>query len=241
MTHPPPLAGQIGGEHRPGLRSCFGQSGSGKSFLLQHDVESTLRVVTTSQALMLDIGEDVTSFPPWLAGKCAVVGSANDAVKALEQGMRYVVVRLPDGATEDQWTASADVAAKWALGGRRGSQTVERIVAITEAHFAIPNKPLSGHLLKLITAWRKRGCAFFYDSQRPALVSLTLRAQTAEHNLFVLQEKADRVWAIAMVGEHGDELNRSLKEIEQRFARGDVGWHVRLGLVRSPPYPLVRA
>lgn len=165
--------------------------------------------------------------PPAFAKVTRGATSVKDAAKHVESGARLVVVR-----TSDDVAASVDACA-WA-------RDTPRVVgvAIPEAHRCAPN---AGALPRAIedcaTAWRHYKVALWLDTQRLPLLNRTLTEQARELRLYAITGELD----FARVRELGGrQLEAAVRECAARYAKGEPGWHVRLGLVRMPPFDLRR-
>lgn len=208
----------------PGVRLNVGVSGSGKSHLIRRQIEQAARTIPV---MVLDRMHEWTDVPADIAPRARGAKTVADAAKLVSDGARLVIVRPSDivGASEE--------ACAWA----RDYPDIAG-VAVPEAHRVAPNaRPLSTAVEDVACAWRHHRVALWLDTQRFALISRTLTEQARETNLFAIVGERDGQ-VIKELG--GTALVTKVREAASRLAEGEPGWHVRLGLVRVPPYELRR-
>lgn len=202
----------------PGIRLAVGVSGAGKTHAIRADVYAAAKI---HPVMVLDRMHE------WTRGDAGARTVAEGA-KAVQKGARLVIVRPSD------IVSAAEDACAWArdYSGMAG-------VAIPEAHRAAPNqKPLPTALEDVACAWRHHRVALWLDTQRLALINRTLTEQARETRLFAIVGDLD-LRAVSELG--GKELVGAVRLCAERLARGEPGYHVRLGLVRLPPFVPVRA
>jgi hypothetical protein len=201
----------------PGIRLAVGVSGAGKTYSIRADV---YRAARECPVMVIDRMKE------WTRGD-AGVRSVADGARAVADGARLVIVRPQDvvQATEE--------ACRWArdYSGLAG-------VAVPEAHRALPNGGrLAPAVEDCVTAWRHHRVALWLDTQRLSLLNRTVTEQARELRLFAIVGDLD-LRAVSELG--GRELVAAVRACAQRLADGEPGWHVQLGLVRVPPYRVVR-
>lgn len=219
------------------IHGYVGVSGSGKSFTMKHDLLCELRADSQRKAIVIDLAEEWK--PPRFLRRGDVVQvdgarTAGAAAAKLErEGMRLVILRPKRPWTIDGLQSTIQRASTWAL--ERGG-----VLAIHESHLLIPNgRPLEGELLRLVTTWRHRGAALYWDSQRLALISRTLTAQTGDLRIFTVVDNVD-LDVVRKLGPRDHSLEDAVTHASSLFARGEKGWHVKLTYARIPPFKLHR-
>lgn len=153
--------------------------------------------------------------------------SVEQAAKLIDGGARLVIVRTSDAVR------SAVEACGWARDHRELAG-----VAIPEAHRVAPNSGrLPTEIEDAACAWRHHRVSLWLDTQRIALLSRTLTEQARLIRIYAVVGELD-LRTIAELG--GRELGEAVRMCAARLHRGEPGWHVALGLVRTPPYALER-
>lgn len=211
--------------HVPGLYGYVGIPRSGKSFTERVDAIAAARAGHST--LWFDPNEETHTLPSDLSVSGHFVTEAALAKLRAAPPGHVAVVRVP------LTPANFDAAAEWAMESS-GS------IVMPEAHNGAPNalRTLPPNASRLTTAFRHRGASLFWDSQRLALINVTLRENTAENlHVFATTGLADRQ-VLRDMG--GYELEAAALEAARRMQAGQPGWHVKLGLVRLPPYTLER-
>lgn len=230
------LKGDIGPED-PGVRIYFGTPGSGKSYKLKQDTIAAARsrvviVVDATREYADDNGSLMFVPPPGM-----VIQGARTVPRVLERldTMKAgIIVYHPRVWIEDT-TALVSVLAI------RGNQKPRIGIAISEAHNLMPNgQPLTPGFDAVVTRWRHLHLAAWFDTQRPARLARTVTELATVVHLFAVNGPRDADAVAELVTEPKD-LYAANDEACRRFAAGEAGWHVRLGINRSPPYDLVRA
>lgn len=204
--------------NEPGIRLSIGVSGAGKTYGVTRDVYRAAQAGTP--VLVIDRMHE------WTRGDAGARTIA-DAAKHVERGARLVIVRPADVV------AASEDACAWArdFDGVAG-------VAIPEAHRACPNAGrLSPAIDDVATAWRHHRVALWLDTQRIALLNRTLTEQARVIRLYAIVGDLD-TRVVSELG--GRELAAAVRACAEKLAAGEPGWHVALGLVRTPPYHVVR-
>lgn len=223
------------GDRDPGVRLYFGNPGSGKSYALRRDVMAAARhrtivVVDATREWVTDDGTIQGELPAGIEVRGArTVPRVLDALDAMRTGL---VLYHPAVWVED---TSALVACMTVRGpGECG-------IAISEAHNLMPSGvPLSPGFDALITRWRHLRLGAWLDTQRPARLARTVTELATIVRLFAVNGPRDADAVAELVGDPKALLIAN-DEACRRLAKGEAGWHVRLGLDRSPPYTLVRS
>lgn len=200
-----------------GIRLAIGVSGAGKTHGIKGEVYAAARL---HPVIVIDRMHEWSRGDGWARD----VGTA---AKMIKDGARLVIVRPPDAV------AAAEQACAWARDypGLAG-------VAIPEAHRVAPNaSKLAIPVEDVACAWRHHKVALWLDTQRIALLSRTLTEQAREIRLYAIVGDLD-TRVVAELG--GRDLALLVRECAARLAAGQPGWHVRLGLVRVPPYEMRR-
>lgn len=207
----------------PGIYGYFGISGSGKSHAMRQDILTAYK--RGDRILILDIAEEWNTAPRGVnARRYQSIGLA---VQNLDTGnIRLAIVQDFD-IDSDQ----AELAATWAIES-------EGSLAIPEAHNVYPaeKRRPSKSLDKLITAWRHRRAALYWDSQRISRMNRTVVEQTTALHMFAVVGDRD----LDVVAGINRELPSYALEAAIKLQQGEPGYHVALGLSRLPPYRLVR-
>jgi hypothetical protein len=213
------------GPHEAGIRLAVGVSGAGKTHGARSSVIAAARAGTP--VIVVDRMREWNQTPADLHDRTRGATSIAEAAKAVNDGAAIVVVR-----TSNDVRASIDACA-WA-------RDHERLVGVClpEAHRIAPNAgALPTAVEDVACAWRHYKVALWLDTQRLPLLNRTLTENAREVRLYAVTGDVD----FARVRELGGrELERAVRECAARLARGEAGWHVRLGLVRVPPYVLAR-
>lgn len=217
----------------PGLRVALGISGSGKTHGVRADV---LRAVRLYPVVVIDFAEEWTSVPASYAPHTRGAKDFAEAKVHLDAGARLVVVRPPpiDGAL----VAAVESACAWAR-ERPGLAGV----AIPEAHNVAPVTRIPPILWRVATAWRHSGVSLWCDTQRVAALHHGITENAREIRVYAHVGDTD----LKRLRDIGNQaLADAAKECARRLAPpseggdGQAGWHVTLGLIRSPPYRLTR-
>lgn len=209
----------------PGLRLNIGIPGSGKTYTIRNQVE---RAAHHYPVLVLDRMEEWSEVPADIPSAGAL--TVDDAIKHIDRGARLVVVRPRD------LQSAAEQAAQWA-----GAYPGLAGVAIPEAHNVAPSSGrLHPAIADLACVWRHRRISAWLDTQRVALLSRTITEQARELRIFATVGDRD-LSVISEMSADGKALVASVRECAKRYAQGEPGWHIRLGLIREPPYAPTRS
>lgn len=167
------------------------------------------------------------SVPQSLASVTVGCQTIPQAIEHARRGKRLIIVRPTDVV------AASEAACAWARDYRGIAG-----VAIPEAHRVAPNvNKLPLAIDDVATAWRHHRVALWLDTQRIALLNRTLTEQARELRLYAIVGDRD----LSVVGEiGGKDLTAKVMECAARLAGGESGYHVELGLVRTPPYVIKR-
>lgn len=223
----------------PGVRVFFGNPGSGKSHALSQDVIAAARFRTIC---VVDATEEwvrmvdgawvlVKAIPPDVQVWGAF--SADRALALLRAGAPGIIVYQPTRWIEDTTALLGAIT-------DRTTQVRGAGIAISEAHMLAPNgPPLSPGFQGMATRWRHLHLAVWLDTQRPASLHRTVTELATVVGLFAVTGPRDAD-AVAELVNHKNDLLAANEEACRRLAAGESGWHVRLGINRSPPYTLVR-
>lgn len=208
----------------PGIRLAVGISGTGKTHGIKQQI---YRSACVMPVMVLDRMHEWNEVPPALAGRtvgCQTIAQAREHAK---RGKRLIVVRPSD------IIVASNEACAWARDWKGVAG-----VAIAEAHRVAPNvNSLPLAIDDVATAWRHHKVALWLDTQRFALLNRTLTEQARELRIYSVVGDRD----LSVVSEIGGKaLVASVMECAARLARNEPGWHVELGLVRTPPYDLKR-
>jgi hypothetical protein len=210
----------------PGLRVSIGIPRSGKT----HGIRSgVFRAAAAGvPVLVLDQNGEWTSAPASLRTVVAGVRSVERAARAVESGARLVVVRTDDVERD------AAAACEWAAGyaGVAG-------VACPEGHAVLPSgrKRLPKPIERAVTAWAHERVSLWVDSQSLWQLHRTVSSNAALLRCYAMVSDKDLAQAADLGGR---ELAERIRECTAKLARGEAGWHVRLGLLRLPPYTITR-
>lgn len=203
-----------------------GVSGSGKTHGRKARV---FRAARTCPIIVLDRMAEWDKVPVDLARRTRGAVGLREAFELVKHGARLVIVRDSRSDIEEQF----DRACRWAIKypGLAG-------VCCPEAHRACPNhKPLRANVEIAATQWRHHKVALWLDTQRLPLLSRTITEQATQLNLYAIV--GDRDLSVVR-STWGNQCEAAVRECANRYARGEPGWHVSLGLNRAPPFKLVR-
>lgn len=228
------LTGEIGPAD-PGVRLYFGNPGSGKSYALSRSVMAaaahrTIIVVDATREWADDDGVMGRRLPDgtYVVG-ARTLARAMDAAASAPRG---IVIYHPRIWVDDTIALVDAMAA---------SRARNLGIAISEAHNLMPNgQPLAPGFDAIVTRWRHLHMAAWFDTQRPARLARTVTELATEISLFACNGPRDAE-AVADLVSDPKSLLAANDESCRRFAAGESGWHVRLGLDRAPPYTLRRA
>lgn len=210
---------------RPGVYGYFGMSGSGKTYALKNDVYNAYRA--GDRVLVLDIAEEWHKGPKDIVATRFRQGGIERAIESLEKRQtRFAIVQDFEIESFD-----AESAAQWAIDN-------QGTLAIAEAHNVYPSekKRPTKAMDKLITAWRHRKSALYWDSQRISRMNRTVVEQTTRLHMFAVVGDRD---LDVVSGIHRDLPEKAL-EAARYLESGKAGYHVALSLSRLPPHQLVR-
>ncbi len=219
-----------------GITTHAGISGAGKTHGIRQSIWK--HVAAGHQTVIVDRMREWDAVPPGLEGHVSgfyTEGSGVTPEYIDQQGTRLIVIRPQLTDVE----ATAEAACNWAMADRQAV----RVVAIPEAHRAIPKKidprSASAHaaVQSIITEWRHYNVAMYCDSQRFAALNTDLVELSRTLRLFAMAGKND-FQALKDIG--GSELVTAVKECAEKLDAGEPGWHVRLGTTRRPPYEITR-
>lgn len=203
-----------------------GVSGSGKTYGVRAAV---FRAARTHPVIVIDRMAEWENVPVDLARRTKGVIGLREAREAVKAGYRLVIVR----DSRSDVAQLFDRACRWAIRypGLAG-------VACPEAHRACPNgTPLPADVEIAVTQWRHHKVALWLDTQRVPLLSRTVTEQATLLNLYAIV--GDRDLSVVR-STWGNQCEAAVRECANRYARGERGWHVALGLNRAPPFKLVR-
>lgn len=221
----------------PGLRFSFGFTGSGKTFGTRAQVFAALRASPPLAVLALDPTAEWSSVPRDLAPVTAGARDIATAARHVRGGARLVIVRAPEEEPRELLEAACAWAREHAAAWRSRSPGRHALAGIMapEAHRCAPVRfhELPRHTSAVATAWRHERVALWLDTQRPALVSTTLRELARETRYYAQGDPTS-------LGLPRD-LVAALEECARRYDSGEPGWHVRVGLTPRPPYKITRA
>lgn len=225
---------------QPGIRVAFGLSGSGKSHVNREDVFAAARYFPI---VIVDLAEEWWDLPPAMTPYAARTYSWESARDALERGQKRIVVLRPAIGTEE---ACVEAVCAWArvIGhGKRDLPVATAGIVIPELHNVAPVHYCPPTLLKVATAWRHTSTAFWGDSQRVSTVNHSITDNARDMRIFAQTGGPCRK-RLMEIG--GADLVSAIDECAMRLDRRDrggwdqPGWHVRLGVVRRKPFPIVR-
>jgi len=227
------LTGDIG-DRDPGVRLYFGNPGSGKSYALRRDVIAAARyrtivIVDATREWALDngtvVGTDIPGGMP-VAG-ARTVPRTLDLLDAMPRGL---IIFHPRIWVEDTASLVACLTVRNEPIG----------VAISEAHNLMPSGvPLTPGFDAMVTRWRHLRMGAWLDTQRPARLARTVTELATIVHLFAVNGPRDAD-AVSELVNDPKALLATNEESCRRLAMGEPGWHVKLGIDRSPPYNLVR-
>lgn len=204
-----------------GIRLSIGISGSGKTHGVKQDV---YRAASGGMPVIV-----LDRMHEWDRGD-AGARTPEEAATAVERGARLVILRPRSG----ELLPVAEALCSWARDHRELAG-----VAIPEAHRVAPNafRTLPPALEDVALTWRHYRVALWLDTQRLPLLNRTLTEQAGTIRIYAVTGELDR----RMLRELGGrELERANVEVCSHLARGEPGWHVALGVMRAPPYTVVR-
>jgi hypothetical protein len=213
----------------PGIRLSVGASGSGKSYKNRSEI---LVAVLSYPVVVLDRQREWTDatrrirVPPNVAAVTAGATTMAEARQRIAEGRRLIVLQ-----TSDPERAAIEACA-WARdAGRAG-------IAFPEAHRVFPNNGrLDPAANDIASAWRHSAASVWLDTQRFSKLNRDLTEAVRDLRIFAFAGELD----LAVVRSIGSRaLETQIIEAARRLERGEPGWHVRKGLVRLPPFDLVR-
>lgn len=215
---------------KPGVRVAVGISRSGKTYGIRADV---LRAVHEGAMpiIVIDRMHEWTSFPRSLTPMTVRVNDVRAAAAAIEGGARLAIVH----ATIETSPRESIAACEWAC----ATKAELRGVCFNEAHVAAPSgrQKLAPAIAEIAGAWAHYNAALWADSQSVWKLHPDLHGNATELRLYAMGAARD----FAACREIGTpELAERVREAGQRLSDGEPGWHVRLGVVRLPPYELTR-
>lgn len=203
-----------------------GVSGSGKT----HGVRAAVfRAARSHPVIVIDRMAEWDKVPVDLARRTRGVVGLREAREAIRGGMRLAIVRDSRSDVAELF----DRACRWAIKypGLAG-------VACPEVHRACPNAaPLTANAEIAVTQWRHHKVALWLDTQRLPLLSRTVTEQATLLKLYAIV--GDRDLSVVR-STWGHLCEAAVRECANRYARGEPGWHVALGLNRAPPFKLAR-
>lgn len=216
----------------PALRVAIGVSGSGKSYYVKNEV---LIAARTIPVMVIDMMREwpAVPIPNDLMPYAAPAYDVATAIKAVAAGKRLVVIQPAD------MMAASIQAAEWArqYPGVAG-------LAIHECHHVAPvNQPMPIEIDRIATQWRHHRVAFWADCQRIARLHHSITDNARELRLFAQWGDLD-LKRVKEIG--GQPLVDAINDCARRFAptdeggQNEPGWHVRLGVLRTPPFQIVR-
>ena len=217
------------GAKEPGMRVAIGIPRSGKSYSIKHDVITS--VLAGVPIIVIDSVQDAlwtAGVPASIAKRTMRAKSVARAVKLIERGESLVIVRDDDLDIDD----ATQEACTWLLGGEG------RGLAIHEAWMvAPPSMSPKSKLLKVARAWGHRRAFCWLDAQRPTNINRNIMEIATELRLFAIGGPED-IREVKRLG--GEPLCEQVAEAMRRYKNGDKGWHVSMGMDRTPPFHLER-
>lgn len=211
-----------------GLRVSVGVSGAGKT----HGVRaSVLASSLVHPVVVIDRMKEWQTVPPTHAHLVQGVpsGKMADALPYIAAGKRLIILRPASHEVEQ----AAEDACAWA----RDAPYVAG-VAIPEAHNVAPTHGrLSSALGDVVSTWRHCRVAAWFDTQRVALLNRQITENARELRIYALAGDRDLA-TVRSIG--GRELESAVLQCTAKLAAGEPGWHVKLGLVRVPPFRIER-
>jgi len=205
-----------------GISLSVGVSGSGKTFGIKQQV---YRAVSSGMSVVvIDRLHEWRAVPRAIADRTGVFDSVREAVaKRPDRGGNLAIVRSRDMELD------AERVCQWAM--RTGNVGI----AISEAHRVLPNRAIlpGGALGDALTSGRHRNIRLWLDTQRLALLSKTATEQAANVRVYTIVGDRDKS---VLKTTWGTALLAAVEECGAKLARGEAGWHVRLGPSRLPPY-----
>lgn len=229
------IKGEIGPAD-PGVRLYFGVPGSGKSYALKRSVIESAKwrvivVVDATREWADDDGVVVTPLPMMDVRGARTIPRVLECLDAMKTGL---IIYHPRVWVEDT-TALVNVLSV------RSPNVPELGIAISEAHNLMPNgPPLAPGFDAVVTRWRHLRLAAWFDTQRPARLHRTVTELATQVSLFAATGPRD-VDAVAELVNDPKALIDANEESCRRFAAGEPGWHIKLGIDRAPPYELSRS
>lgn len=219
-----------------GLHVSVGVSGSGKTFGIRRDIASAVRA--GMPVVAIDRMKEWDEVPADLVSMTAGATNAlprEAMARTLAAGRRLLVLRYDPsrpGALTDPIAAAIDACA-WAREHRGAAG-----VALPEAHRVAPVMPvkLPPDIEEIATCWRHHQVALWADTQRLANLNKTVLENARDVRLYAMVGPRD----LAAAEELASGMAPLVREAGARLARGEPGWHVRLGWSRLPPYELAR-
>lgn len=224
-------------EKHIGLHVAIGVSGAGKTHGLREGIYSAAR--DGMPIVVLDQTHEWNEVPEDLAPFTRGTVNVAEAQRHVQAGARIVIVRQ-DGDPEELGRYLCAWAARHP--GPSG-------VAFSEAQMIMPANVarLPAEILKVATQWRHpRTCVGMWaDTQRFALIHNTIIGNARDLRVYGISGASD----FAKAREIGDRaLEEALRECAWRlqdYQEGrnpnGVGWHVRMGVSKLPPYTIVKA
>jgi hypothetical protein len=210
-----------------GIHLSIGVSGSGKTYGMRSAVYDASRHMPI---MVIDRMYEWGSVPGRLAGRAVGVTSAADGIAVFKSRPQTRMVIVRDvGEVAD----SLNAACLWAISSKGPAG-----VACSEVHRAAPNGGrLPGEIERAVTQWRHHKVGLWLDTQRLALLSRTITEQATELKLYTIVGDRD----LSVIGATwGNDLVVAVGKCAAKFAAGEPGWHVNLGIVRTPPYSIAR-
>lgn len=203
---------------------AVGVSGAGKTHGIRQSVYAHVRA--GGAVTVVDRMREWSHVPSDLADAAAIVPDVATATQAHAAGRRLAIVQ-----SSTDVVVTATHACELALQSRGA-------VAIPEAHRVIPSGGrVPAPIEDVLTAWRHYGVTLWADTQRIALLSRLATEQARELRIYATVGDRDHA-VLRELG--GRELSDAAHEAARRLASGEPGWHIRLGLIRVPPYQLHR-
>ena len=205
-----------------GISLSVGVSGSGKTFGIKQQVYRA--VMSGMFVVVIDRLHEWRVVPRAIADRTAVFDCVREAiVKKPDSGGNLALVRSRDMELD------AETVCQWAM--RAGNAGV----AISEAHRVLPNRAVlpRGALGDVLTSGRHRNIRLWLDTQRLALLSKTATEQAANVRVYTIVGDRDKS---VLKTTWGTALLAAVEECGAKLARGEAGWHVRLGPSRLGPY-----
>lgn len=213
-----------------GLTVHVGAMGAGKTYAMRGEVLHHVR--SGRRTIVIDRMSEWEGVPPEIAPVTVGVYSEKDLRSKLETPAMLIVWRPGLGSTETATEVACQIACE---------TPGPTAVAVPEAHAAWPKAfgkdPGEIWRSAVITECRHHDVAVLADTQRLSRLNTDLVELSRTCRMFAMSGKND-LDRVSDIG--GPELVAAVKSCADKLASGEPGWHVQLGLRRSPPFEIVR-